>query len=117
MMINGQLEGGIEGLPDGLLGGVQQLIHLLVVSEMLAGLRSGGRGRAGADHGHPQVVVDMGVHARQRELNRFDPVVARRSASGRQASGTAAGTAATSAAAKYRLANVTSSWVMNAGSA
>ena len=39
MMINGQLRGGFEGLPDGLLGGVQQLVHFLVVSVMLAGLR------------------------------------------------------------------------------
>ena len=45
------------------------------------------------------------------------PASARRSASGRQANGTAAGSPVTSAAAKYRLAKFTSSWVMNAGSA
>ena len=45
------------------------------------------------------------------------PAEARRSASGRHASGTAAGVLAVSAAAKYRFANATSSWVMNAGSA
>jgi len=36
---------------------------------------------------------------------------------GRHASGTVAGVLAVSAAAKYRFANATSSWVMNAGSA
>jgi len=45
------------------------------------------------------------------------PAAARRSTSGRQASGTAAGVPAVSAASKYRFANVTSSWPMNAGSA
>ena len=45
------------------------------------------------------------------------PATARWRTSGRQGSGTAAGSAAVPAAAKYRLAKVTSSWVMNAGSA
>ena len=45
------------------------------------------------------------------------PATARRATSGRHASGTAAGVLAVSAAAKYRFANATSSWVMNAGSA
>jgi hypothetical protein len=45
------------------------------------------------------------------------PAAARRSASGRQASGTAAGVSSAPAAAKYRFAKATSSWVMNAGSA
>lgn len=39
MMINGQFGGGFKGLPDGLLSGVQQLVHFLVVSEMLASIR------------------------------------------------------------------------------
>ena len=45
------------------------------------------------------------------------PAAARCSASGRQASGTAAGSPTAPAAAKYRLAKSTSSCVMNAGSA
>jgi hypothetical protein len=32
MMITGQFGGGFRGLPDGLLSGVQQLVHFLVVS-------------------------------------------------------------------------------------
>src|ERR1700733_10025125 len=45
------------------------------------------------------------------------PGCARCSISGRQASGTAGGSPAASTAVKYRFAKVTSSWVMNAGSA
>jgi hypothetical protein len=29
MMINGQFGGGFKGLPDGLVSGVQQLVHFL----------------------------------------------------------------------------------------
>jgi hypothetical protein len=39
MMISSQFGGGSKGLPDGLLSGAQQLVHLLVVSEMLASIR------------------------------------------------------------------------------
>ena len=39
MMITGQFGGGFRGLPDGLLSSVQQLVHFLVVSEMLASIR------------------------------------------------------------------------------
>ena len=35
--VDGQFGCGFERLPDGLLRGVQQLVHLLVVSEMRAG--------------------------------------------------------------------------------
>ena len=45
------------------------------------------------------------------------PAAARCPVSGRHASGAAAGVPAVPAAAKYRLANAASSWVMNAGSA
>ena len=40
---------------------------------MLANIWRGGQSCAGADHGHRQVVVDVGVLARERELDRFDP--------------------------------------------
>ena len=72
---------------------------------------------ARADHRQRQVVVDVGVHAGQRELDRFDPGVGaqlhQRPPGQRHRRRVAGGVAA----AKYRLANVTSSWVMNAGSA
>src|SRR6185437_6921788 len=45
------------------------------------------------------------------------PAMSRRSASGSHAGGTAARSPRAPAAAKYRFANVTSSWVMNTGSA
>jgi hypothetical protein len=47
MMISSQFGGGSKGLPDGLLSGAQQLVHLLVVSEMLASIRRAGQGCAG----------------------------------------------------------------------
>jgi hypothetical protein len=40
---------------------------------MRAGPGRGRQGRAGADHRDRQVVVEVGVHARQRELDRLDP--------------------------------------------
>ncbi|MGA3155413.1 MAG: hypothetical protein ABSD40_23880 [Streptosporangiaceae bacterium] len=73
VMIDGQLGSGFERLADGLLGRVQQLIHLLVVGEMCARGRGGRELGAGADDGERQVVVDVGVHAGQGELDRLDP--------------------------------------------
>jgi hypothetical protein len=71
--IGGQFRGGFERSPDGLLGRIQQLVDLLVISEMRGGIGCRRQGRAGADHSQRQVVVEMGIHARQRELDRFDP--------------------------------------------
>ena len=73
MMIDGKLGRGFKRLPDRLLSGVHQLVHFLVVGEMRTGIGGGGQGGAGADQRQRQVVVDVCVHAGQRELDRFDP--------------------------------------------
>ena len=111
--------GGLEGLPDGLLGRVQQLVDLLVVSEM--------RVRRPARWPGPVQVLTIAI-GRLWLMWAFMPASAnwtgsipavgalfrQRSPGQRHGRGVVL---AVSAAAKYRLAKATSRWVMNAGSA
>ena len=70
---DGQFGGGFEGLPDGLLG-PRPAADPPSGSQPGAGSACEGRqGRARADHRYRQVVVDVGVHACERGLDRLDP--------------------------------------------